>query len=149
VHPSSALQTIGDSVFSWTRYSQTRQTGDYHNAALGLFLLIREEFGEQAIRDLIDIVNRIIIADVRARVRAFTFPHVGLELTPVTPSLVLNESLDVKQGLFVKSVEASGMGDRAGLKKKDVFTALGPLPSPAPPISNWLCSEPENCRRSC
>ena len=135
--PFSSLRQVGDKLFSWPQYGRTDQTGHY-DAALGVFLLIREEFGEQAIRDiakevarrqsvdgrdLIDIVNRRIAGDIEARVRAFTFPHVGMELTSVLPSLVLNEGLDVKQGLFITSVEPGGPADQAGLKKKDVITA--------------------------
>jgi hypothetical protein len=137
--PFSSLRKVGDKIFSWSQYARTSQSG-YYDAASGLFLLIREEFGEQAIRDivkevarrqnvdgrdLIDIVNRRISGDIEARVRAFTFPHVGLGLTPVTSALVLNDGLDIKQGLFVESVEGGGPADQAGLKRKDIITAVG------------------------
>jgi hypothetical protein len=138
-HPFSALHAIRGRLFSWSQYARTPQEGDCYSAALGVFLLIREEFGEQAIRDivaevarrqsvdgrdLIDIVNHVIGGDIEARVTAFTFPRVDAELAPVTAALALNEELDVTQGLFVESVEPNGWAARAGLKEKDVMTAV-------------------------
>ncbi len=144
--PFSVLQKVGVKLFSWPQYAQMDQAG-YYDAAFGLFLLLREEFGEQAIRDivtevgrrrsvdgrdLIDIVNQRINGDLEARVRAFTFPHLGLTWSIITPALVLNEGLDVKQGLFVESIEKGGPAEQAGVKTKDVITALGAATTVSP-----------------
>lgn len=142
--PFSALDRVGTKLFSWPQSSHTRQERDYYNAALGLFLLIRDRYGEQAIRDIVEqldtraavdgpdlvrIANGVLGTDIRQMAGTFEFPELGAELVPLTPALVLNKGVDVDAGLFVRSVDETGAGQRAGLEAGDVITAVGATPA--------------------
>jgi hypothetical protein len=137
--PFSALSEIGDELFAWPQSSRTGRERDYYNAALGLFLLIADEHGEQAIRDilaeiarretvdgrdLVEITNQVIGTDVRQLAAGFEFPDPGLDLTHVTPALALNSGVEAREGMFVDALEPNGIGDEAGLVVKDVIIAV-------------------------
>jgi hypothetical protein len=100
--PFSSLSQVGDKLFSWPQSGKTKLERAYYNAALGLFLLITDTFGEQAIRDiiheiaqrravngrdLIEITNRVLKTDVRQLAGSFEFPRVGAEVEQMTPAL--------------------------------------------------------------
>jgi hypothetical protein len=86
--PFSSLAHVGDKLFSWPQSSKVELERVYYNAALGLFLLIADRFGESAIRDIIHEIaqrratnGRDLIeiptaarADVRQLARDFSFP---------------------------------------------------------------------------
>jgi len=140
MNPFSSLATVGDKLFSWVQSSRTAQERTYYNAALGLFLLVEDTYGEKAIRDIVNeigtrrmvdgrdlmqIINRVLGADVRQMARDFRFPKVGAELERLTPAEALNNGMDVQEGLFVQSLEKGGPAAQAGLQEKDVITAVG------------------------
>ena len=121
--PFSCLAQVGDDLFSWPQTSKPQLERAYYNAALGLFLLIADNFGEQAIRDiiheiaqrravdgrdLIEIANRVLGADVRQLAEEFKFPQVGAEVELMTPALALNKGVEPHAGLFVQAVQAGG-----------------------------------------
>jgi hypothetical protein len=121
--------------------------GRNYNAALGLFLLIADTHGEQAIRDimgelggrqavdgsdLIAITNRVLGGDVKRLARDFTFPKIDVELEPMTPALALNRGLELREGLVVVSMPEKSAARRAGLRSKDVITAVGSMPVGGP-----------------
>lgn len=137
--PFSALNQIGRRLFSWSQYSRSKQQDDYYSAALGLFLLIEHEYGEQAIRDIMtEIARREIVdgrdlleiarqttgADLKELVAGFRFPQPGLKLEDVTAAMALNRGFATQQGLLVESVEPNGLGDHAGLEPNDVIVAV-------------------------
>jgi len=141
--PFSSLAQVRDKLFSWPQSSKAGLERAYYNAALGLFLLIADTFGEQAIRDivheiaqrpaangrdLIAITNRVLNADVRQLARDFEFPRVGAQVEQLTPALALNKGVEPRQGLFVQTIEAGSIAERAGLKERDVITAVGATP---------------------
>ncbi len=141
--PFSSLALVGDKLFSWPQSSKMDMERAYYNAALGLFLLIADTHGEQAIRDilheivqrravngrdLIEIANRVLHADVRQLARDFEFPQMGAEVEQMTLALALNQGVRPHAGLFVKGVLPSGLGKQAGLKEKDVIIAVGGTP---------------------
>ena len=72
-------------------------------------------------RDLLKITNQTIGTDVKRLVADFQFPQPGLRLTPITPALALNKSLEAEDGLFVDAVEPNSPGAAAGLKPKDII----------------------------
>ncbi len=142
-HPFSALAQIGDRLFSWPQSSHTAYERDYYSAALGLFLLIADTFGEQAIRDmvgeiaceetvdgrdLVQIAGRVLRTDVKRLAEDFEFPHLGLELERMSPALARNTGVELHGGLYVKAVTDDSLAQRAGLREKDVITAVGLTP---------------------
>ncbi len=137
--PFSALDQIGDKLFSWSQYSRSSRQEDYYSAALGLFLLIVEEFGEQAIRDitaeiagqevvdgrdLLEIAKERLGVDLKELASAFRFPQIGLEFESVSVACSLNRGLDVQAGLLVETIEPSGLAEEAGLEPNDVIVSI-------------------------
>jgi len=53
-HPFSSLDRVGEGLFRWHQYSAERLNDDYYSAALGLFLLIHEEFGPDGIKRIVE-----------------------------------------------------------------------------------------------
>ena len=141
--PFSCLAQVGDKLFSWPQSSKMELERAYYNAALGLFLLIADKFGEPAIRaivheiaqrratngrDLIEIANRVLQTDVRELARDFEFPQVGADVEQMTLSLALNKGVEAHAGLFVLAVPGGSIAARAGLTEKDVIIAVGNAP---------------------
>ncbi len=143
IHPFTSLAKVRDRLFSWPQSSATGQERTYYNAALGLFLLIADTYGEQTIRyivseisqremvdgrDLVEIVNRVVGTDVRRLAAAFEFPVLGVELERMSPALALNRGVDLREGVFVTAVKDDSAAEKGGLKEKDVITAVGSTP---------------------
>lgn len=141
--PFSSLAQVGGDLFSWSQSGKADLDRAYYNAAFGLFLLIADTFGEQAIRDiihevaqrptvnghdLIEITNRVLGADVRQLAKDFRFPRIGAEVELMTPALALNRGVEPQAGLFVQTVPIDGSAKRAGLQEKDVIVAVGDTP---------------------
>jgi len=143
LYPFSSLSKVRKKLFAWNNYSSSNLDNDYYNASLGLFLLIRNLFGEQAIReiilnintqdylngqDLIRIVNEVLGTDIEKLAENFYFPRTGLKTEMLTPATTLNEGLDVAEGLFVNDVEPNSLADKAGIKKGDVIQKVEDKP---------------------
>lgn len=141
--PFSSLAHVGDKLFSWPQSSKMELERVYYNAALGLFLLIADRFGEPALRDivqeiaprratngrdLIEITNRVLQADVRQLARDFEFPQVGAHVEQMSLALALNKGVEPHAGLFVLAVPGGTLAARAGLRDKDVIIAVGDTP---------------------
>jgi hypothetical protein len=141
--PFSALSRVRTRLFSWSQSGSGNDERDKYNAALGLFVLIQERFGQKAIhdilaevatrdaldgRDLRRIVSRVIGMDVEQFVSDFEFPVIDSELAPVTPALAANKGFCVVEGLIVESVEPDGIAGRAGLMADDVIVAADSAP---------------------
>jgi len=138
--PFSALSSVGRKLFSWHSYSRPVVKNEYYDAALGLFLLITDSFGTDAVKnivdqmneldyldgpDLINAVNRALNTDIEDLVADFRFPDIGCKLIPLTRTIALNEDLHVEQGLYTSAVEPNTLADRAGIKNKDVILKVG------------------------
>ena len=141
--PFTSLAKVRDRLFSWSQSPVTKRERTYYNAALGLFLLIADAYGEQTIhyimdevaqretvdgRDLIEIANRVLGTDVRQLARNFTFPALGVEVERMAPALALNRGVDLREGVLVQTVQEGSAGARAGLKEKDIITAVESTP---------------------
>ena len=137
--PFSALEQVGEKLFSWSQYSRAKQQDDYYSAALGLFLLIENEYGEQAIRDinaaiasrdgvdgrdLLEIAREVTGADLKEVVADFRFPRFGMAVANMTSTIALNKGLDVDEGLFVAAVEPNGLAATAGIEPNEVIVAV-------------------------
>ncbi len=142
-NPFTSLAEIGDKLFSWPQLPAVEQQRTYYNAALGLFLLIADTYGEQTIQcvadeiarqkivdgpDLVGIVNRVIGTDVRRLAEDYEFPSLGMDLERMTPALALNRGVDLHEGVFVEAVRKGQAAERAGLKERDVILAVGAMP---------------------
>jgi len=147
-NPFSALALVGDKLFSWVQASQVEYERMYYNAALGLFLLVEDTYGPEAIRqivaeigtrravngrDLLKITRQVLGADIRQLAREFRFLELGAEIERLTPAMALNDGIDVREGLFVHAVEKDSLAAQAGLQARDVITAVG-----ATPVANSL-----------
>jgi hypothetical protein len=143
-NPFTCLAEIRDKLFTWPQSPATGQERAYYNAALGLFLLIADTYGQQSIRyiageiaqrevvdgkDLIEIANRVLGTDVRRLAAEFRTPALGVELDRLSPALALNRGVDLREGVFVQSVEEDGVAAKAGLKERDVIVAIDSAPT--------------------
>jgi len=141
--PFTSLAQVGDKLFTWPQSPSTEDERTYYNAALGLFLLIADTYGPQTIpyivrevaerktvdgRDLVEIFNRVLGTDVRRLAAQFKTPALGVELERMSPALALNRGVSSREGVFVQSIEDGGAAAKAGLKEKDVITAVGSTP---------------------
>jgi hypothetical protein len=141
--PFTSLAKVGGGLFSWPQSPADEREGAYYNAALGLFLLIADTCGEQAIRDivgeiaqretvdrrdLVEITSQVIGTDVRRLAADFEFPTLGLEADRLSPALALNRGIEVREGIFVQTVHKGSAAEKAGLREKDVIVAVGDLP---------------------
>lgn len=137
--PFSSLSRLGKKLFSWRQQHEHKQSIDYYNAALGLFLLIEQRFGEESVpeimlqvnkqdylngSELIEIVNKALDVDIVQLAEDFSFPETGLELKVLSPALIANEGLDVDEGLFVSEVDPNSIADTAGVQKGDVVLTV-------------------------
>ncbi len=139
-YPFSSLGKVGRDLFKWHAHSPDNVNKDYYCASFGLFLLIENRFGKGTIKkimqevnkreyvdgkDLLEIVNNVIDIDAERLVEDFHFPRAGLQTKALTKAIRLNEGITDNKGLFVTSVEADSLAERAGIKKKDVVVKVG------------------------
>jgi predicted metalloprotease with PDZ domain len=118
------LDRVGTKMFTWHQYSPDEWDWECYDAALGLFLLIEDRYGRDAIRRitremrtldypdgpaLLWLCNRATGADVRRTVERFDYPDMGLNLGP------FNEA--GQHGMVVTSVTKGGPAERAGIQQ--------------------------------
>ncbi len=143
-NPFSSLAQVRDRLFSWPQSAADMESERlYYNAALGLFLLLADTFGEPALRDLmgeiatqknvdgrdlVRITNQVLKTDVRELAKNFKFPPLDMELDLMSPALTLNKGVEPHDGLYVRSVPQDSGARRAGLREKDVIIAVGGTP---------------------
>lgn len=54
-----------------------------------------------------------------------TRPFLGVEMTPITPAIAVQDKLSVQQGALIRTVVAGSPAEKAGLKVGDVITRVG------------------------
>ncbi len=150
LHPFSALTKVGKDLFSWHLFSSfppdTRRSPnlpnpqktitDYYDASFGLFLLIRDKFGEDSIHQiirgidtleygdgpaLIELTNTILDTDIEQLVEDFRFPQTGLYMDPLFPREAELKGLSISEGLLVTIVEPGSPAEKVGIRKNDVI----------------------------
>ena len=142
-HPFSSLSKVGKKLFKWHQYSDDGLDTDYYSAALGLFLLIRDKFGEDAIKeivlevkkhqyldgqDLAKITNKVLNVNIKKLAESFRFPETGLKMEPLTEATAMNKGYTLTKGLLVTSVEPNSLAERAEIKKGDVILKIDGKP---------------------
>jgi len=141
--PFTSLSKVRKKLFSWKNTSAKALDGDYYNASVGLFLLVRNLFGEQAVReiilkinmqddlngeDLIKLTNKVLGTDIEELAEHFSFPRTGLETEGLTAADVMNRDLSFTEGLGVIAVEPNSPADKAGIKEYDVILKVDDKP---------------------
>jgi hypothetical protein len=161
-HPFSCLSKLGENLFSWHQFQfdggnpkfiQTWVIPDnltenpdsptapatelnYYDAALGLFLLIRDRYGDEAIKKiylqlkklewvdgpaLIQVFNEILKTDIRQMAKDFRFPYLGLYMSEFGVDEESRQHGWDKEGCYVHFVEPGSLSDHAGIKKGDII----------------------------
>ncbi|MCY2931619.1 MAG: PDZ domain-containing protein [Planctomycetota bacterium] len=156
--PFSSLAKVRTRIFAWTQvddytgYCLEKDGGDllglsqrdvaeqhHYNAALALFLLIEDRFGQEAIRqigrevsqlkngtgeDLRRIVSGAVGTDIVKVVDEFRFPALGLSMAPIYRPPAKFAGGEIKEGLLVDRVRDDSPAQLAGLKRDDVILSL-------------------------
>jgi len=137
--PLTSLAKLGPELFNWDAFNATANNPDYFNAAMGLFILVEDQFGEGAVRSIMDELekenyvdgqviedtfSRTLGKDIRALVQDFALPVAGAELSALTPATAKNYGLQVPQGLYVNSVTDAGLANAAGVQRGDVIVGI-------------------------
>lgn len=150
-NPFTALANVGRAIFVWHQYQDHAgypvgrappdaysTENNHYDAALGLFLLIEQRYGQSAIREMIQkvnklengtgedvkrIVSQVLGTDIVEFVEAFRFPKTGLEMVAVYPPYPL-PGFTIKEGLWVKGVGVDSPAQRAGIRTGDVVVSL-------------------------
>ncbi|MBX3179179.1 MAG: PDZ domain-containing protein [Candidatus Hydrogenedentes bacterium] len=149
--PLSALAALGPAVLDWPAFGETARDPDYFNASLGLFLLVEDQFGEGAVRRVLDELetaeyvdgtvietafNRALNTDIRRLATDFALPAPGAETSTLTPATAKNYGLRAGSGLYVNNVAEGGLAKAAGLQRGDVIVQINRRP-----VANTLDAE--------
>lgn len=141
--PLSALARVGEELFNWDASGDQANNPDYHNAAMGLFILVEDRFGEGAVRTIIDELekvefvdgqvleetfNRTLGASIRELAAGFDARDTGAEATALTPATAKNYGLKAPQGLYVNNVAEASLAKTAGVQRGDVIVQLNRTP---------------------
>ncbi|MBN2589491.1 MAG: PDZ domain-containing protein [Sedimentisphaerales bacterium] len=141
--PFRSLMDIGKELFKWSQVSSPRKKGDYYSAALGLFLLLEDEYGRDAIRniiieldnyealkgsDVIKLINTKLDTDIKKLAEDFKFMTIGINIYQLTPAMALNKGLEPEEGLFVKTIEPNSIAQEVGIDANDVIVAINDKP---------------------
>lgn len=137
--PLTSLAKLGPELFNWDAFNATANNPDYFNAAMGLFILVEDQFGEGSVRAIMDALakepyvdgqvienafSRTLGADIRQLVNDFAVPVAGAEMSALTPATAKNYGLQVPQGLYVNSVTETGLAKAAGVQRGDVILGI-------------------------
>ena len=129
-----ALSKRGTAIFKWDQSSNNKRS--YYNASLGLFLLIRHEFGDDAIsrivaglgdleykdgESIIKHINKTLKTDFVQLVDDFKLPKLSMGVRAMTPAESLNRNYPKANGILITTIIKDGPADKAGLKKDDII----------------------------
>ena len=154
-HPFSLLARVGKDLFTWHQFYEEptprewnpnlphvgNTNIDHYGAALGLFLVVEDRYGRDAIKDIMEnvyrledgdgeavkeIVSRALGTDIVKLVEEFRFPETGLYMDAFWPghNAHVSPGLSTEEGLFVQLVGADSPAQRAGIRKGDVVVSL-------------------------
>jgi len=141
--PFSSLNEVRGNLFKWEQKANQKLKGDYYSAALGLFLLLEDKFGREAVRDIINdfdnyesldsteikkIINKKLNTDIEQLVKEFKFTKIGIHYNPLNPVFALNKGLEQKYGVYVQAVEPNSIAEKAGIDINDVIVSFDNKP---------------------
>jgi S1-C subfamily serine protease len=110
----------------------------YYDAAMALFLVIEDRYGQNAIReitkkvnklengtgkDVRGIVNQVLGRDVAQLVKEFRFPYYGFDMVAIYPPYQL-AGISASEGLCVGEVAVDSPAQRAGIRRDDLVVSL-------------------------
>lgn len=153
-NPFAMLSRIAGRLFVWSQYHEDSQpfpqdseivrpdrpllAVDYYEASLGLFLLIEDLYGRDAIKKinqavlamdradkqvLIRTIDQVLGADIVELVDSFRFPETGIGAFAFD-SEIYREKLGCTNGLFVEYVLPGSAAERAGIRIHDVIRGM-------------------------
>ena len=150
--PFSSLAKVGTRLFTWTQYDDYADytqgpdelqgrppEGSHYDAALALFLIIEDKYGQRAIRDIMqevnnlengtgedvkEIVSRVLGRDIVELVESHRFPYTGLTLASVYRPPAAWTGGILKEGLVAYHVEDNSAAQRAGIVQHDVILSV-------------------------
>lgn len=137
--PLTSLSKVGADLFTWDSFDDRANNPDYFNAAMGLFILVEDKYGDGAIRTIIDELekldyvdgqvleetfNKTLGTDIRQLVSTFKLQETGTEAMALTPATAKNYGLQAPQGLYVNNVAESSLAKTAGVQRGDVIVQL-------------------------
>jgi len=154
-HPFSALARVGKELFAWDQYHEdptprehnpnVPHVGDtnydYYQAGLGLFLVIEDRYGTEAIKEIVqrvqrlkkgdgaavkEICGRVLRTDIVKLVDEFHFPHTGLYMSAYWPDHYATTlpASHPEEGLAVELVGSDSPASRAGIGTGDVVMSV-------------------------
>lgn len=160
-YPYSCLRIVGKKLFTWDQWSDegrplVHKDGvmkphpepsviDYYNAALGLFLIIEDRCGQEAIRNIVleinrrpdgsvdgaalkQMVNRALNLDIENLVERFQYPAIGVFMLRFSAKRSKGGGFG-KAGLIVQNLLPDGLAGRAGMRKGDIVVSLNGKPT--------------------
>ena len=150
--PFSSLAWVGKRLFTWTQYDDyagykqdpdelkgRSPEGSHYDAALALFLIIEDKYGQRAIREIIhevnnlkngtgedvkEIVSRVLGRDIVELVESYRFPYTGFTLASIYRPPAAFAGGRLKEGLLVFQVADNSAAQRAGIVRFDVIVSL-------------------------
>lgn len=153
-NPFTMLSRIGAGLFVWSQYREDPtpfpqreefiRPGrplldiDYYSASLGLFLLIEDQYGREAIKKisqavlamdrvdksvLLRIMNQVLGTDIVKLVDTFRFPDTGIGAFAFD-SEEYRKPLGCTNGLFIEFVLPGSAAERAGIRVHDVIQGM-------------------------
>ena len=150
--PFSGLDRVGKDLFTWHQYTnhptraesiRSHKCGEYYSAAFGLFLVIEDRFGRDAIKsimlevnqmerangsDLMELTNRVSNTDVVKLVEGFRFPRTGLSMARPRAHTERVYPESGLEGICVISVEPDSAAARAGVRERDLLVGVSGKP---------------------
>ena len=150
--PFSSLSRVGIRLFTWHQYDdyadyalapnpplETSAELSHYYAAVALFLIIEDRYGQRAIREIMQdvnklkngtgedvkrIVSRVLGTDIVKLVEGFRFPYTGLSMGPVSGPHDASAGDRPKEGLWVVNATDNSPAQRAGITRGDVIVSL-------------------------
>jgi hypothetical protein len=137
--PLSALAKVGPTLFEWEQFNDSTHDRDYYNAAMGLFVLLEHRFGEDAVRKVMDVlekqyfvdgqviisaINESLDTNIEEIIQGFDLMTAGAQASPLSPATAKNFGLAVEEGLYVNGVTESGAARAAGVRQGDVIVRI-------------------------
>lgn len=137
--PLTSLAEVREELFHWDGFGDRANDPKYFNAAMGLFILVEDQFGKDAVRRVMEALgqqyyvdgqvleetfNQTLGTNIRQLVNGFAVPTAGADVIALTPATAKNYGLHATRGLYVNSVAENSLAHAAGLQRGDVILGI-------------------------